>query len=43
MRARRVSPFPPGLRDRVRAWAAAHVKLPRPDWVGRHIAMPKKN
>ena len=43
MRARRVSPFPPGLRERVAAWAAAHVKLPRPDWVGRHIAMPKKN
>src|SRR5204863_8384419 len=36
MRARRVSPFPPGLRDRVAAWAAAHVKLPRPDGVGRH-------
>jgi acyl-CoA thioester hydrolase len=40
MRARRVSPFPPGLRDRVAAWTAAHAALPRPDWVGRRIAMP---
>jgi acyl-CoA thioester hydrolase len=41
MRSRRVSPFPPALRDRVGAWAAAHAWLPRPDWVGRHIQMPK--
>jgi acyl-CoA thioester hydrolase len=38
--ARRVSPFPPDLRARVDAAATAHAVLPRPDWVGHHIAMP---
>ncbi|HVC50540.1 MAG TPA: thioesterase family protein [Stellaceae bacterium] len=38
--ARRVCPFPPDLRERVEAAAAAHAVLPRPDWVGRRIAMP---
>src|SRR5579864_3101444 len=37
--ARRVSPFPAELRQRIAAWAAAHAGLPQPDWVGRHIAM----
>ncbi|HEV8679969.1 MAG TPA: thioesterase family protein [Stellaceae bacterium] len=40
--ARRVSPFPPDLRRRVDAAAAAHAVLPRPDWVGRRIAMPQR-
>src|SRR5438105_14873660 len=31
MPARRVSPFPPALRERVAAWAAAPAALPRPD------------
>lgn len=38
--ARRVSPFPEELRRRVAAAAAAHAALPRPDWVGRRIALP---
>ena len=38
--ARRVSPFPEDLRRRVAAAATAHAALPRPDWVGRRIAMP---
>jgi acyl-CoA thioester hydrolase len=38
--ARRVSPFPPDLRGRVEEAAAAHARLPRPDWLGRRIAMP---
>src|SRR4029077_1481679 len=38
--ARRVSPFPEDLRRRVAAAAAAHAGLPRPNWVGRRIAMP---
>jgi acyl-CoA thioester hydrolase len=38
--ARRVTPFPEDLRQRVAAAAAAHASLPRPDWVGRRIAMP---
>ena len=38
--ASRVSPFPPDLRRRVAAAAAAHAGLGRPDWIGRRIAMP---
>ncbi len=38
--ARRVIPFPEDLRRRVAEAAAAHAALPRPDWVGRRIAMP---
>jgi acyl-CoA thioester hydrolase len=38
--ARRVVPFPDGVRERVAAAAAAHVRLARPDWAGRRIAMP---
>ena len=38
--ARRVSPFPEDLRRRIAAAALAHAALPRPDWVGRRLAMP---
>jgi acyl-CoA thioester hydrolase len=38
--ARRVVPFPPNVRQRVAAAASAHARLPRPDWIGRRIAMP---
>jgi acyl-CoA thioester hydrolase len=38
--ARRVVPFPDGVLERVAAAAAAHVRLARPDWAGRRIAMP---
>jgi acyl-CoA thioester hydrolase len=41
--ARRVTPFPEDLHARVAAAAAAHVQLPRPDWVGRRIAMPQRS
>jgi acyl-CoA thioester hydrolase len=40
--ARRVSPFPPDMYERVAAAAAAHAALPRPDWAGRYIAMPQR-
>jgi len=36
---RRVEPFPDDVRERVAAAGAAHAHLPRPDWVGRRIAM----
>ena len=39
--ARRVEPFPDGVQERVAAAAAAHAHLPRPEWVGRRLAMPK--
>jgi acyl-CoA thioester hydrolase len=38
--ARRVVPWLPEVRQCVAAAAAAHARLPRPDWVGRRIAMP---
>jgi acyl-CoA thioester hydrolase len=37
--ARRAVPFPPAIRARIAAATAAHAGLPRPDWVGRRIAM----
>ena len=37
---RRVVPFPDEVWQRVASAAAAHAHLPRPDWVGRRIAMP---
>jgi acyl-CoA thioester hydrolase len=40
---RRVSPFPPEASARVMRACAAHAHLPRPDWVGRHIAMPQQH
>ena len=40
LRARRVSPFPEDVRERVAAAAAAHADLPRPGWAGRRIEMP---
>jgi len=41
LKARRVCPFPPELRARVHAAATLHAALPRPDWVGRHVAMKR--
>ena len=38
--ARRVMPYPPDLQARVDAAAAAHARLPRPDWIGRRVSMP---
>jgi acyl-CoA thioester hydrolase len=39
LKRRRVTPFPPELRARVDAAAAAHAALPRPNWVGRAVGM----
>jgi acyl-CoA thioester hydrolase len=36
---RRVVPWPDWLRMRIEEAADAHAALPRPDWVGRRIAM----
>jgi len=38
--ARRVSPFPADLRQRIAVAAASHAGLPRPNWLGRRVAMP---
>ena len=40
---RRVRPYPEDLRRRIADAAAAHAGLPRPDWLGRRIAMPARN
>jgi acyl-CoA thioester hydrolase len=37
---RRVVPFLPEANGRVTRAVAAHMALPRPDWAGRHIALP---
>jgi acyl-CoA thioester hydrolase len=37
---RRVSPFPDDLHRRIAAAAEAHARLPRPDWLGRRVALP---
>jgi acyl-CoA thioester hydrolase len=41
LRARRVVPFLEEVRERVAAATAAHADLPRPDWAGRRIMMPR--
>jgi acyl-CoA thioester hydrolase len=38
--ARRVVPWLPEVSERVAEAAAAHARLPRPDWTGRRISMP---
>jgi acyl-CoA thioester hydrolase len=41
LEARRVAPFPDDLYRRVAAATEAHAGLPRPDWAGRRVAMPR--
>jgi len=43
MTARKVAPFPPDIRARIKAVADAHAAIPRPDGVGRRIEMPAKS
>jgi acyl-CoA thioester hydrolase len=42
MNVRKVAPFPPDIAERIRAMAAAHARLPRPDGLGRNVALPPK-
>lgn len=42
MSVRRVAPFPPDITARVHEVVAAHRRLPRPDGIGRQIAMPRR-
>jgi acyl-CoA thioester hydrolase len=41
LKARRVTSFPLELRARVHAAAAAHARLPRPNWVGRPVGLKR--
>ncbi len=40
MGSKKTAPFPPDIAARISAIVQAHSTLPRPDGVGRHIAMP---
>ena len=40
LESRRVVPWPAPVMDRLGAASRDHARLPRPDWVGRRIAMP---
>ncbi len=40
LQTRRVVPFLPEVAGLIAAAAEAHAALPRPDWVGRRLAMP---
>jgi len=42
MATRKTAPFPPDIRVRIGAVAAAHAPVPRPEGIGRKIAMPAK-
>ncbi len=42
MNARKTAPFPPDIRARTEALVNAHSRLPRPEGIGRRIAMPSK-
>lgn len=37
---RRVAPWPDAVAARLQAFARRHARLPRPDWIGRRIALP---
>jgi len=42
MSARKTAPFPPDVLARIEAVAKAHAAVPRPEGIGRKIAMPAK-
>jgi acyl-CoA thioester hydrolase len=42
MAARKTAPFPPDIRARIDTVAKAHGAIPRPEGVGRKVAMPSR-
>jgi acyl-CoA thioester hydrolase len=42
MTARRVAPFPSDIRARIQTVLGTHAAAPRPEGIGRSIAMPAK-
>src|ERR1700687_2320723 len=42
MTARKTAPFPPDISARIAALANAHSAIPRPEGIGRKVAMPSK-
>jgi acyl-CoA thioester hydrolase len=43
MAAKKVAPFPDSIMRALAAMKAAHARLPRPEGLGRRIAMPDRN
>jgi acyl-CoA thioester hydrolase len=42
MKARKTAPFPPDIRARIQHVVDAHASVPRPEGIGRKVAMPSK-
>src|SRR3954469_20900295 len=42
MAARKTAPFPPDIRARIETLANAHAAVPRPEGIGRKVAMPSR-
>ena len=42
MGSRKVAAFPPDIRERIAAVVEAHSAVPRPEGLGRNVAMPSK-
>jgi acyl-CoA thioester hydrolase len=42
MSSRKVAAFPPDIRERIAGVIADHSAVPRPEGIGRNIAMPSK-
>ena len=42
MTARKTAPFPPDIRARIQAVVDTHAAVPRPEGIGRKVAMPSK-
>jgi acyl-CoA thioester hydrolase len=42
MNARKVAPFPPEIHARIQTVVSAHATVPRPEGIGRKVAMPSK-
>ena len=42
MTARKTAPFPPDIRARIQAVTDSHAAVPRPEGIGRKIAMPER-
>jgi acyl-CoA thioester hydrolase len=42
MGSRKVAAFPPDIRERIAAVVKAHSAVPRPEGIGRNVAMPSK-
>jgi acyl-CoA thioester hydrolase len=42
MKERKVAPFPSDIRARIQAVVDSHAAAPRPEGIGRKVAMPSK-